>query len=270
MGWISSWNHTITGVENTVWPPHIHNACEILLIRQGRAEMQIDDKIYSLEKDHLIIIPPYRIHSLRPMEAPYARVGFHIEPDGDLCYSLPPVLFEMLSKSPFEGIGIFAVGQTPNIHRLMEDIYGECAAERPKKIEMLSALLQQLLLEIYRLSPEKFSDTADREMEAAKQRLAKSLRDFPSVKSLADGCYLTESHFIVRFKKYTGFTPYQYRTVCQIAQARKMLLGGNIPLRQIAVECGFSDLNSFARRFRQIMKISPGEFRKLAKQGDIH
>ena len=267
MGWISSWNHTITAVENTVWPPHIHNACEILFIRQGRAEMQIAEQTYSLEKDSLIIIPPFLMHSLQPLEAPYSRTGFHIEPAEDIRYSLPPMLFEILNKS---GTAIvFDTYATPHIRRLMEEIYGECAAERPKKTEMLSALLQQLLLEVYRLAPEKFSKTTDEEMEDAKRRIAASLRDFPSVKTLAERYYLTESHFIVRFKKYTGFTPYRYRTVCQIAQARKLLLGGDMPLWQIAAECGFADLNSFVRRFRQIMKISPGEFRNLAKRGEI-
>ena len=267
MGWISSWNHTITAIEDTVWPPHIHNACEFLLLRQGMAEMQIDEKVYCLKKDQLMIIPPFQMHALRPVEAPYARVGFHIEPDMDMQHSLPLELVEILNKSG--GVYIFDTGNTPGIPHLMEAIYGECAADRPKKQEMLSALLQQLLLEIYRLDPVRFSGIRDPEMEEAKRRIACSLREFPSVKTLAEEYFLTESHFIVRFKKYTGVTPYRYRTVCQIANARKLLLGGNIALGQIAAECGFSDLNSFVRRFRQVMGISPGEFRNLAARGQL-
>jgi len=131
---------------------------------------------------------------------------------------------------------------------------------------MLGVLFHTLLLYLYRLAPERFHQTTgDLLMEEVRQGMEENFTDPFSVRELADRYYMTPSHFIVRFKKYTGYTPLNYRQRCRIAHARRLLLRGNLGLGDIAEQCGFADLNSFVRSFREAMHISPGQFRKQAR-----
>jgi len=50
----------------------------------------------------------------------------------------------------------------------------------------------------------------------------------------------------------------------RIAKARKLLINTDLCLSEIALEVGFADQSHFARRFRQTLGVSPGQFRKLA------
>ena len=99
-------------------------------------------------------------------------------------------------------------------------------------------------------------------MEKAKKYIEEHITDFTSVEEMAKEFYLTPSHFIVRFKKYTGYTPQKYYNMCRMVKARQLLSDAQNPLSYVAEQCGFSDLNSFVRAFRQTMKVTPGKFRE--------
>jgi len=48
-----------------------------------------------------------------------------------------------------------------------------------------------------------------------------------------------------------------------VAKARELLASTRLPLSEIALKVGFADQSHFARRFRQAVGVSPGQFRKL-------
>ena len=105
--------------------------------------------------------------------------------------------------------------------------------------------------------------------EEAKRYLDKNFAENISVNELAKSFFLTPSHFIVRFKKYTGYTPCQYKGMRRLEKARALLADSRLTLGEIAEKCGYSDLNSFVRSFRQAMNVTPGQFRTLSSSKNI-
>ena len=82
-----------------------------------------------------------------------------------------------------------------------------------------------------------------------------------SVETLASKAGLEKRTFFRRFLSATGMTPIEYCRAVRIARARELLEGGNKPIKQIAVDLGYSDVASFARIFRKRIGDSPAAYR---------
>lgn len=268
--WISTWSITTTTTGRDISVVHIHNLCEFLYLQQGSAQMRIGNTDYTLKANQLAIIGRMEMHDLTPRQLPFSRIGFHVNPDALVQLGIPLQLSSALTHHPQGWCHCFDLQDQPQVRALIKTLAEEIDQNRTARQEMLGILFHQLLLHLYRLTPERFSSVIrDEEMEQIKQYIEEHFADFSSIKELASSNYLTESHFIMRFKKYTGHTPYHYRTLCRMAQARRMLLQKDLSLSEIAYLCGFSDLNGFVRSFHKNMHITPGKFREMSHYGNV-
>ena len=86
-----------------------------------------------------------------------------------------------------------------------------------------------------------------------------------SVQQIARKVHLSESHFAHLFKKETGMTPVNFINRCRISYAMELLRNENLPIIEIAFECGFRSLTHFNRTFRKYNAETPREYRKKAE-----
>jgi AraC-like DNA-binding protein len=68
-------------------------------------------------------------------------------------------------------------------------------------------------------------------------------------------------HFARAFKQSAGVTPHHYLVQRRIGRAQAMLARTELSLSEIAFATGFSDQSHLARHFRQILGMTPGQFR---------
>ena len=80
--------------------------------------------------------------------------------------------------------------------------------------------------------------------------------DFLSKFSNISKYYLTRE-----FKKYTGFTPYNYLISLRIDAAKKLLCTTNIPISQVGEAVGINDINNFINLFKKRTGTTPALFR---------
>ena len=62
-------------------------------------------------------------------------------------------------------------------------------------------------------------------------------------------------------KKKTGLTLHEFHFVVRIEQSKPMLLNTANPLKQIANSVGFKTESHFCKRFKEIMALTPIEYR---------
>jgi AraC family transcriptional regulator len=79
---------------------------------------------------------------------------------------------------------------------------------------------------------------------------------------LANVVALSRSHFSRVFKHSLGLSPMEYVTVRRVERAKALIGSTREPLAEVAVACGFADQAHLSRRFRDLMGVSPGRWRR--------
>jgi AraC-like DNA-binding protein len=72
----------------------------------------------------------------------------------------------------------------------------------------------------------------------------------------------SRSHFLRTFRAAMGCSPHQWLTRLRMEQAKTILRERSISLIDIALDCGFSSHAHFSNTFRQIVGVTPSEYRR--------
>ncbi len=92
--------------------------------------------------------------------------------------------------------------------------------------------------------------------------ITKHLEDPLSVKFLAEYCNLSPDHFTRSFRAIFGITPNKYIQVKRIERAQFLLLTTKDSLEKIASDIGMANMSYFSRKFKEMIGIGPGAYRK--------
>lgn len=65
-----------------------------------------------------------------------------------------------------------------------------------------------------------------------------------------------------KIKSLTGLTPAEFLRESRLSHAAMLLLTTDMPVKEIAFECGFSDLNYFGKCFKASRSVTPSAYRK--------
>jgi AraC family transcriptional regulator len=82
------------------------------------------------------------------------------------------------------------------------------------------------------------------------------------IDDLANVVALSRSHFSRAFKRSLGYSPMEYVVVRRVERAKAMISGTRESLAEVALACGFADQAHLNRRFRDVVGISPGRWRR--------
>lgn len=85
---------------------------------------------------------------------------------------------------------------------------------------------------------------------------------------VADLCALvqrSEAHFSRTFRRTFGISPHAYVIRRRVELAAQHMIQTNMPLTEIALQCGFVDQAHFCRHFRQITGETPAAWRRVRR-----
>jgi AraC-like DNA-binding protein len=99
-------------------------------------------------------------------------------------------------------------------------------------------------------------------LNKAKHIISESISSPLEISTLAKEVALSESHFFRSFKSTFGISPHQYFLKKKFETAVHSLRKSTIPIKEIAYNVGFDDVSSFGRTFKQLYRLSPGNYRK--------
>ncbi|MGT2715759.1 response regulator transcription factor [Streptococcus respiraculi] len=83
-----------------------------------------------------------------------------------------------------------------------------------------------------------------------------------SLKSLAQNLGFSPSHLSVIFKKELGLPFQDYLIQERMKRAKLLLLTTDLKIYEIAEQVGFEDMNYFSQRFKQVVGVTPRQFKK--------
>jgi two-component system response regulator YesN len=86
------------------------------------------------------------------------------------------------------------------------------------------------------------------------------------IRDVAEHIHLNSSYVSVLFKEETGQTFSDYLTRQRLAKAKKLLLGTDMKIYEIAERTGFSSSKYFVKVFREAEDLTPKDFRNDSKK----
>jgi AraC family transcriptional regulator len=82
------------------------------------------------------------------------------------------------------------------------------------------------------------------------------------LQTLAAETGYSRGHFLRMFHAATGRTPHRYLLQLRVQRAQELMRRGRASLIDIAASCGFSSHAHMSRVFRQVLAITPSEYRR--------
>ena len=83
-----------------------------------------------------------------------------------------------------------------------------------------------------------------------------------SIDDMIETIHISKYHFIRRFNRIMGMTPYNYLMNYRITMAKTMLRTTDKTVAEIAEECGFMDTSNFIAKFKRSTNQKPLQYRR--------
>jgi AraC-like DNA-binding protein len=109
------------------------------------------------------------------------------------------------------------------------------------------------------------NDHDRRRVTDALRRIESSSHEPFTLANLARSAGMSPYHFLRIFRQVAGVTPHQFLLMRRLTCAAERLRHTDLPVAAIAFDTGFGDLSTFNRRFRRVMGVSPGEYRRAGR-----
>lgn len=249
---------------------HVHPEVELTLIVRSRGRRFVGDSIEAYEDGDLVLVGSNLPHTWDsdprrrgPHEAVFCQFSeSFLGPDFLRAPELAPVrrLLDRASR------GLRFVGKTQKLAaRRMEGL------DRLPGLARLAGLLELLDLlarsrEVRPLSSRAFVPSLRRGDEGRIDRVCRFLTERCTERiRLADAAgaaHLSVPAFSRFFRRKTGRTLVAYLTELRIGLACRDLIEGERLISDIAFDSGFNNLSNFNRKFLQVHRMSPREYRR--------
>lgn len=245
---------------------HIHHEAEMAMVQQGQLKITIDDVTYSVSEGGMFFINPMSVHSFEA-EAPYAILTFL-----GFKYNFFKNLFPSTQDHKISFFVPDYTVTTPlidKIRTLMFTIYQNFIFddERHNIAAHSAALLISLILRDNFSSKSESIDANETMQNNRNFRITEYIsnnfdKDI-NIHSLAEHIHLSSSYISHYFKDTFKVSFNEYLTTFRILNAKYLLSATNLPITEIAFQCGFDSSTDFSRVFKKFEGITPSEHRKL-------
>ena len=258
--------HTRPG--SSVIKNHWHPELEINTAFEGTSRFFINGRIEDVTPAHIVLINSREVHSSIPFfpTEGFAVTGITLQisypflksviPNFDNCYFvLNDAAGQRIQERIFQ------------LNTLLDS--QDTALRNLLSIQIICDILSLLLRECRQQKP-KTEDSSFREHTEKLEEILLFIHSHfkQSLRSaeVAQHFFFSKEYFCRFFKKYTGFTFYQYLTKYRVIQAGQLLTETSMKISEIAQESGFSDEGSFIQAFRKYQGCTPGNYRKELRQ----
>lgn len=166
------------------------------------------------------------------------------------------VLLTLCSRASIEG------GLNPSVAYTLNDYYATKLEQCPNVTEVVR--LSERLLEDYvsRVRQAKARSAISIQIQSSMEYITLHSKEPISIEILAERAGYTEYYFSHKFKQETGYSVSAYIQMKKIEEAKLLLSGTDLSVREISEELSFGSRNYFYTCFQKAVGLSPAEYRE--------
>lgn len=243
------------------WPsiPHSHAFTELFYVRDGRGEFLLEDKIYPISKDDLIIVNPHINHTEISKGTPplsYFTVGVE-----GVCFSFNDQKeYRIFNCRKKEADLLF----------YFNSLFQELDKQSEGYEKICNYLLHILILQLQRITDSPFelitAQHPSKECAYIKRYLDSNYSENITLDHLSALSHLNKYYLSHEFTKYYGISPMNYLSRKRIDVCKELLENTDYGISDIAHLVGFSSQSYLSQSFRKSCGITAGTYRKLKKK----
>ncbi|MDO5522468.1 MAG: AraC family transcriptional regulator [Bacteroidia bacterium] len=216
----------------------------------------------SIRKGQVMVLFPGQWHSYQPLK----ETGwneYYIGFEGSIIDAVIEKNFLSTQNQ------ILDVGTNEELVNLFSTAIKIAKEDKKSAQQYLAGIVFHILGMILSLSQNRSYDAREstQVIERAKIIMGENIHKEIDIKEIASKLGTSYSWFRKFFKEYTGYAPAQYFQELKLRKAKVLLTETNLPIKEIAYELNFSSIEYFLSFFKQRVKITPSEYRKVNGNG---
>ena len=243
----------IGGSHNLIFPDHLHNSIEMILVTDGILRLEVQDTIYDMKAGEFAIVFPNQTHAYHGGGGTHRMVIAGLQYCGGFLASLT-------SFQP-----VCPVLEASSLHANVPFAMETLEKEDPSSSQQVYQALIQLILArvIPRLNLRKTDASSPYDLpQRLMQYVGGHFREPLTLDILATELHVSKYHLSRVFSGKIGMSFTRYINEFRLDFAASRIRTTDEPLTQIWLEAGFDSQRTFNRVFRQTFGMSPSEYRK--------
>lgn len=246
---------------------HWHEELELIYVRSGSARFGVNDIEFIANAGDLVFVDTGDFH-YSDSEGNRNHLDFIVFDSGIIKqhyssahFSNPLITAEQLRE----------YGLTEMTELLFSSVQKEMKEKPLYYKEIVSSRLQEFVFLVRRNHP-RLPDITTLNLHRTE-----TIRDMQHIMTYIDEHYMenltlssvsrrmnfSESHFSKMFKKMTGINFINYLNAVRIEQAAGMLRSSGAKMTDLALSCGFGNVRSFNRTFKEYTGVTPTQFLRM-------
>jgi len=240
--------------------PHTHNHTELFYIISGQGQFLIEDQVFPVGVNNLVIINPNILHtedSLNAQPLEYIVLGI----DG----------IELANSRNSNGqFCILDHFESVEISGCMRNILREMEQRNTGYEDICQAYMEILIIRLMRnislaVPTEPQMVSGNRQCAAVKRYIDLHFKEALTLEQLAEDAHMNKYYLSHAFKREYGTSPINYMITRRIEESKYLLAETDLSLSQIAQLLGFSSPSYFSQVFRRTQATTPMEYRQRQK-----
>ncbi len=248
---------------------HRHNFQELLWVRNGRGQHEIDGDILPIQTNTFYLIARGQVHLFIEgidLEGYVLRFADDFLPD-DMNTSGWDYRMTLFSHFALHQMLSPPIDEIDNFQQLMDSMWAEVQKDDFGKMHILRHMLSILLimLERSRRKLPEASTQPDKQLgtfQAFLNLLESHLRQHHSVSFYAEQVHLTPRQLSSLAKQFTGHTAKQIILERVVLESKRLLKHTNSSVKEISYALGFKDPSYFSKVFKNTTGMSPNQFKE--------
>lgn len=244
-------------------PVHWHDELEIIYVKKGKLMICIQEEWFEGMEGQLFFVNPGELHFMESEDSmvEYYTILFPME---FISFWSEDIIEQKKRRFP---VSIVKPEVEEKVRILVEELIltnyeKEFGYTFHTRILLLQIMEQFLREKLFLPVTVGNSVTLQREMISY---ILEHYDEKITLQMLAEEFHLSEKYISEYFKEHFAIGFMQYVGHLRMTKAKRLLLDTDLSITEVAFSCGFNSVNLFIRKFKELYRMTPLQYRKFDK-----
>lgn len=249
--------HDIHPAKHFMSKLHYHNSYEMFIVISGSTTMLVNDKLIPVKKNDIILLNPNNLHKNNG-GAKHERYAVHFTINYLRTYFTDTAIDSITRNFDKDKITL-----TPSAFDGMHELLSKMEYNEKYAYIYIAEIMSMIENKKNIVNDEINSDNST--VNSILEYIHSNYAYISGLDDIAHEIHITKQYMCQLFKKHTFVTVSDYLNNVRINNACEILRKNDINVTETALMCGYNSPMYFCRVFKNIVHMTPNEYKKHTK-----